>query len=467
MENENKGTVIIAGAGLVGSLDALYFAQYGFDVHVYESRPDPRKEEIVAGRSINLALSKRGIEALKKVGVDVAVTSKGIPMYARMIHSHSGEKTPIPYGKKTQHILSVDRRKLNELLIDEAENNPNVHYHFEHKIIAADLESSTLTFSDVNAQKKQQTGNLIIGCDGAFSTIRKTLMRNTRMDFSQTYIPHGYKEIQMLPNKNGEYVMEPGYLHIWPRNTFMMIALPNQDKTFTCTLFMPYEIFDGIKTADDVLAFFEREFPDAIPLIGREKLAEDYLKNPVGDLISVKCKPYHFKDKLVIKGDAAHAMVPFYGQGMNSGFEDCLVFSNIFEDSNFDIGKTLEKYSITRNPDAEAICDLAMYNYIEMREHVNSKLFILRKYLDNFLYYLFPSRWIPLYTMVTFSTIPYHEVIERRKKQDKVLSKAILSLLTFGGLGVLSIAYFKPRLTSFNFQLPSINLPKMSLFVSN
>eukprot|EP00112_Aurelia_sp_Birch-Aquarium-sp1_P019864 Seg50.11 transcript_id=Seg50.11/GoldUCD/mRNA.D3Y31 product="Kynurenine 3-monooxygenase" protein_id=Seg50.11/GoldUCD/D3Y31 len=253
----------------VGSLDAVYFANQGYEVHVYESRPDPRKEEIVAGRSINLALSRRGRESLKKAGIEAQVVENGIPMYARMIHSHSGEQTPIPYGKKHQHILSVDRRKLNELLIDVSEKNPKVHYHFKHKIIGADLDAATLKIADSNGEEKSQTGDLVVGCDGAFSALRKQLMRKMRMDFNQTYIPHGYKEIQMLPKKNGDFMMEPNYLHIWPRNTFMMIALPNQDQTFTCTLFMPYAIFEGIQTETDIIAFFEREFPDAIPLIGR------------------------------------------------------------------------------------------------------------------------------------------------------------------------------------------------------
>lgn len=331
---------------------------------------------------------------------------------------------------------------MNELLINVSEKNPRVTFYFKHRIVGADLENAILTVSDSNGEQRQYNGDLIIGCDGAFSTIRKSLMRRARMNFNQTYIPHGYKEIQMPPSKNGNFRMDPNHLHIWPRNTFMMIALPNLDKTFTCTLFMPYDIFDAIHTEDDIISFFEREFPDSIPLIGRDKIVADYKTNPVGDLISIKCKPYHYKDKLVIKGDAAHAMVPFYGQGMNCGFEDCRVFSEIFEKNGFEIAPTLQEYSLTRNPDAEAICDLAMYNYLEMRAHVNSKLFIWRKYLDNFLQFLFPNRWIPLYTMVTFSTIPYHEVISRRKKQDEFLSVAFKSFLLMSGASLCAFMYY-------------------------
>ena len=232
----------------------------------------------------------------------------------------------------------------------------------------------------------------------------------------------------MPPTEDGGFPMEVNYLHIWPRNTFMMIALPNQDKTFTLTLFMPYWIFDEIQSDEDILQFFQREFPDSIPLIGKEKLIQEYRQNPVGDLISIKCSPYHYTDKVVIIGDAAHAMVPFYGQGMNCGFEDCLKLHEILDQYPNDLGKGLGEYSRTRNPDAEAIIDLAMYNYLEMRAHVNSPLFALRKKLDNFLHRVMPTYWIPLYTMTTFSLIPYHKVIERSKKQDLIVKWTISSV---------------------------------------
>ena len=245
----------------------------------------------------------------------------------------------------------------------------------------------------------------------------------------------------MPPSKDGEYAMELNYLHIWPRGSFMMIALPNQNKTFTCTLFMPYTIFDNIQNEEDIMAFFEREFPDSIPLIGREKIISDYKKNPVGDLISVKCSPYHYKDKCVIVGDAAHAMVPFYGQGMNCGFEDCLVLHKIMDKHNGDFGAALEEYSTTRNPDAEAIIDLAMYNYVEMRDHVNSKLFVIRKHFDNVLHWMFPKSWIPLYTMTTFTRIPYHEVIEKSKRQDRIVRRLMTGSTLLGVSLVVAVLY--------------------------
>ena len=236
------------------------------------------------------------------------------------------------------------------------------------------------------------------------------------------YIAHGYKEIEMPPNKDGNHAMELNYLHIWPRNKFMMIGLPNQNKTFTLTLFMPLAYFDAIKTDEEILNFFEQEFPDSIPLIGMKKVIDDYKNNPASPLICIKCKPYHYNDKVVILGDAAHAMVPFYGQGMNCGFEDCLVLHDILQKHGYNFKSALPEYSLVRNPDAEAIIDLAMYNYIEMRAHVNSKIYLLRKKFDTFLHWIAPNYWIPLYTMTTFSRIRYHEVVKRSKKQNNIVT---------------------------------------------
>jgi len=439
LDNTDKKRILIVGAGLVGSLQALYFAQRSYKVDIFERRPDPRETNYYAGRSINLALSERGRAALRLVGAEDHVVKTGIQMHSRMLHSHDGKRTPMPYGKKDQYILSIDRRLLNEHLIGLVDSDPNIKFNFNDKFIGGDLKSGSLTFENVQG-KHEEKGHLILGCDGSFSNIRKELMKITRMNFNQEYIPHGYKEIQMPCTSDGDFSMEVNYLHIWPRNTFMMIALPNQDKTFTLTLFMPYWIFDEIKTDSDILDFFEREFPDSIPLIGKEKLINEYRTNPVGDLVSIKCSPYHYKDKVVIMGDAAHAMVPFYGQGMNCGFEDCLVFHSILDKHPNNVEEALTEYSKTRNPDAEAIIDLAMYNYIEMRSHVNSPLFALRKKLDGLLNMLFPNYWIPLYTMTTFTRIPYHEVIEKSKRQDEIVKRvftiiAVVSITT-GGLMV-------------------------------
>ncbi|KAM4729483.1 kynurenine 3-monooxygenase [Anableps anableps] len=419
-----KKVVAVVGGGLVGALNACFFAKRGFEVLVFETREDIRKAKVVKGRSINLALSHRGRQALKHAGMEEKIVSKGIPMNARMIHSLSGKQSPIPYGKKGQYILSVDRANLNKELLTEAETYPNTKLNFDHKLQDWSADTGLMTFARPDGSKAQVQADLIVGCDGAFSAVRKQFLRRSRFNFSQTYIPHGYMELT-LPPKDGEFAMKPNYLHIWPRNTFMMIALPNLDKTFTCTLFMPFEEFEKITTGDEVIEFFQKYFPDAIPLIGADALKSDYFRLPAQAMVSVKCSPYHIGDKCVLMGDAAHAVVPFYGQGMNAGFEDCIVFDEIMNQFNEDFSAVLPEYTRVRVPDDHAIADLAMYNYVEMRAHVNSKWFIFRKHVDNLLHILMPKTIIPLYTMVTFTRTRYHVAVERWHWQNKVINRGL------------------------------------------
>ncbi|XP_049591358.1 kynurenine 3-monooxygenase [Syngnathus scovelli] len=431
---KEKKVVAVVGGGLVGALNACFFAKRGFDVHVFETRDDIRQAKIVKGRSINLALSHRGRQSLKHVGMEEKIISQGIPMHARMIHSPNGVQSPIPYGKKGQYILSVDRANLNKELLTEAETYANTKLNFDHKLQDWSAESGLMTFIRPDGSKTQIEADLIVGCDGAFSAVRKQFLRQSRFNYSQTYIPHGYMELTMPP-VNGEFAMKANYLHIWPRNTFMMIALPNLDKTFTCTLFMPFEEFAKITTGDEVIEFFQKYFPDAIPLIGVDALKRDYFRLPAQAMVSVKCSPYHIGDKCVLMGDAAHAVVPFYGQGMNAGFEDCIVFDEIMEQFNEDFSAVLPEYSRVRVPDDHAIADLAMYNYIEMRAHVNSKWFLFRKRVDNILHFLMPKTIIPLYTMVTFTRTPYHEAVNRWHWQDKVINRGLFFAATGAILG--------------------------------
>ena len=367
-----KKTVAVIGAGLVGSLEACYLSKRGYDVHVYEYRDDIRKMEHVPGRSINLAMSVRGLGALNKVGLDEHVKQEyGIPMYARMIHDRDGKTNPIPYGKENQCIYSVGRRYINEVLLDKGTQDDNITFHFNHKLLKANLDKSELTFERTDIEDPNQkvftvSADLIIGCDGAFSAVRKEMMKRPRFNYSQEYIPHAYMELSMPP-VNGDFAMPPNYLHIWPRGQFMMIGLPNQDKTFTVTLFMPTTTFEDIKDREGLLHFFNENFRDSINLIGKETLVKSFFSNRALPLVSVKCFPYNVGNKALIMGDAAHAMVPFYGQGMNCGMEDCLVLEDALDKYGDDLGLALEEYSRNRNPDAEAMCDLAMYNYIEVR----------------------------------------------------------------------------------------------------
>ncbi|XP_062522195.1 kynurenine 3-monooxygenase-like [Corticium candelabrum] len=424
-DTERKHRVAVIGGGLVGSLNAIFFARNGYSVAVYESRSDMRQEEQIAGRSINLALSERGRKALRTVGLEDEVVNKfGIPMHGRMLHSHSGQTTIVPYGKPNEFLLSVDRRKLNELLLSKAEQEDDIVLEFKHKLLKVDLTDCQMVFSSPDGEIHDMA-DLVVGCDGAYSTVRKSFMRSIRFNFSQTYILHGYKELLMPAGDDGNYAMEKNYLHIWPRQTFMMIALPNLDSTFTCTMFMPYDIFGTIKTQDDVLAFFEREFPDAISLFGRDRLLETYMVNPVGPLISIKCSPYHVEGRAVIMGDAAHAMVPFYGQGMNAGFEDCTILHELIHKHGGNLDAALAEYTETRNKDTAAICDLAMYNYVEMRSLVASRWFRIKKKIDNFLNWLMPQTFTPLYTMVTFTSIPYEMAYRRWQWQDKMIYRGL------------------------------------------
>ncbi|KAE8601988.1 hypothetical protein XENTR_v10013852 [Xenopus tropicalis] len=365
IQGNRKKTVSVVGGGLVGSLNACFFAKKGFQVELYEAREDIRYARMVSGRSINLALSHRGLQALKAVGLDEKIAAMGIPMRARMIHSVKGRKSSIPYGKQHQYILSVDRANLNKELLSAAEKYSNVTMHFEHKLRDCNVDSGTMTFLNNMENIIEKKADLIVGCDGAFSVVRKQFMRKSRFNYSHVYIPHGYKELTIPPRK-GEFAMEPNYLHIWPRNTFMMIALPNLDKSFTCTLFMPFEDFEKLTTGDQVLDFFKTYFPDSIELIGEKKLTEDFFLLPPQAMISVKCSSFCIDHKCVIMGDAAHAVVPFYGQGMNAGFEDCLVFSELMEQYQNNLRICLHEFSRLRVPDAHAISDLAMYNYKEV-----------------------------------------------------------------------------------------------------
>jgi len=364
------------------------------------------------------------LSALNSIGLGAHVASEyGIPMHSRMIHTPQGQMYPVPYGKEGEAIYSVGRRYVNEILLTAGEKYPNLHIHFEHKLSSIDIDKAQMVFSKKDGESFEEQADFILGCDGAFSTVRKAMMRRPWFNYSQEYIPHAYLELCIPMTEKGGFAMPENYLHIWPRGQFMMIGLPNQDKSFTMTLFMPKVVFDGITNGYDLIQFFEEHFADSIPLIGKEKLIEDYFNTKPLPLISIKCSPYHVSDKCLILGDAAHAMVPFYGQGMNCGMEDVLVLNDMLQRFPGDRKRAFEEYSKHRNPDAEAMCDLAMYNYIEMRDLTARTSFLLRKKLDNLLFWIFPQKWVPLYTSVTFSRMRYHHCIANKKWQDEFLGK--------------------------------------------
>lgn len=423
--------IAVVGGGLVGALSACFFAKRGHDVALYEYREDIRVVEEVRGKSINLALSARGRAALREVGLeDNLVKDHGIPMRARMIHGKDQSLSEIPYDPVNKNsIYSVNRRYLNETLLNAAEKYPNVKFYFNKKLVDADLENGKMTFLDRQTTKEEEaSADLIVGADGAFSTVRKLMTKRPLYNFNQTYIEHGYMELCIPAEDGGKFAMAKNNLHIWPRGEFMMIALPNQDGSYTVTLFAPFKTFESLKTRENLLDFFNKQFPDSVPLLGEDNLVKDFFGNKALPLISIKCKPFHVKNSTVIIGDAAHAMVPFYGQGMNTGFEDCLLLDKILEEYRSDLSKALPAFSEQRCTDAHVICDLAMYNYIEMRDLVNRKSFILRKHLDTFLYRLFPNAWIPLYNSVHFSRMPFQKCTANRAWQEKVVRRGIYFL---------------------------------------
>lgn len=434
--------VAIIGGGLVGALEACLMVKRGFDVTLFESRHDGRNEPNYYGRSINLAISHRGISALELVNLKHLVAKLAIPMKARMIHDEKGKLAEIPYDRDGRCINSIERSVLNNYLLNEAERR-NVKLQFGYMLVDMNPKNCELTFRLRNQDGSfkdeiaSQKFDMVFGCDGAKSNVRAMMSRFSKVETSQTYIDHCYIELRMDADKEGNHRMSVNYLHIWPRGQFMMIALPNKDGSFTCTLFISPNILSSLN-AEARLDFFEQTFPDALKLIGRQQVYDTLANCQLLPLISVKCNPYHYQDKIVLLGDAAHAMVPFYGQGMNCGFEDCAVLDELFDamskyDTNgqctYDIKSTFEMYSQMRCKNGSAMCELAMYNYIEMRDHVTSIWYHLRRRLDNFLYRRVTYSWMPLYTMVTFTRIPIDECLRRKKRQDECIQNFGKSLL--------------------------------------
>lgn len=417
--------IVIVGAGLVGSLEAIFLAKRGYEVHVYERRPDMRKTDIVAGRSINLALSDRGWKALETAGVAEAVREMSIPMRGRMMHSVEGELTFQPYGIEQQAIYSVSRGGLNSLLMDHAEKYDNVRLHFDQRCVDVDPDSNTVEFEHtVNGEISKVEAAFIIGTDGAFSAVRARLQKTDRFNYSQFYLEHGYKELVIPANEDGSHRMDKHALHIWPRGKFMLIALANLDGSYTCTLFFPFEgekSFASLNTPEAVTAFFKEVFPDAFELM--PSLTEDYFQNPTSSLVTIRCSPWNYGDRLLLMGDASHAIVPFYGQGMNSGFEDCTVLNDILNRNGGDLSKAIEEFSGSRKKDADAISELALNNFIEMRDLVADEKFLLRKKIEKRIYEKYPDKWMPLYSQVTFSHIPYSEALKAGDRQKRIMDE--------------------------------------------
>lgn len=418
--------IAIVGAGLVGSLIAIYLKKRGYTVTVFERRNDMRKKGAEGGRSINLALSNRGIRALEEVGLADELRKVAIPMHGRMMHDKQGNLSSFAYGKEGQFINSVSRSGLNVVLMNEAERL-GVEFRFEQRITKVDLEKTSLTINQQSTVDSQPlTFDYIIGADGAFSAVRGSFQFTDRFDYEQDYIDHGYKELHIPPGAGGTFQLEKNHLHIWPRESFMMIALPNPDGSFTCTLFFPFEgnpSFDTIRTKQDVEKFFSETFPDAKALM--PDLLHDFESNPTSSLVTIKCYPW-VRNKTLLIGDAAHGIVPFYGQGMNAGFEDCRILNDLLNQHQDNWDVVLPEFQQLRKPDTDAIAQLALDNFIEMRDLVADADFLLRKKIEGKLYELFPDRWIPLYPMVTFmDSMRYSEALRTGQKQKQIMDEVM------------------------------------------
>src|SRR6476660_5337420 len=421
---------VLIGSGLAGGLLAAYLGRRGYDVDLYERRADPREGNIVGGRSINLALSTRGIHALEQLGIADEVLKHAIPMPGRMIHDKSGELHFSPYDRDPhQHINSIGRAALNTTVIEAAIRYPNVRVFFNHRCTGIDLDSATAHF--VDSSQRVASGDAIIGVDGAFSAVRQSMQKQIPgFQYDESYLAHGHKELTIPPAPDGSWRMEKNALHIWPRKSYMMIALPNPDGSFTCTLFWEFKgprSFETTTSDDDVRRFFEEEFPDAVPLM--PALLEEFRENPTGSLVTIRCAPWSYKDKVALVGDAAHAVVPFYGQGMNAAFEDCVVLDDCLAAFPNNRERACEEYFQRRKENADALANLAVANFIEMRDKTASKTFRAKKKLDHFLEAVLPGIYLPLYTMVTFTRLPYAAAARRSRVQDGIVYAALVILL--------------------------------------
>lgn len=424
--------VAVVGAGLVGCLTACYLARRGHEVTLYERRPDPRRAGAERGRSINLAISERGLDALRRVGLDGAVLDAALPMPGRMMHARDGALSFQPYSADGRRAInSISRSDLNRTLLEAALALPGVRACFEHRLVDVDVDSGRMDF-DTPAGPVRRSAPVVLAADGAYSAVRGRLQFLPGFDFSQDYLDYGYKELT-IPARDGEFALKAGALHIWPRGRAMMIALPNPDRSFTCTLFWPKTgpgSFEELDTAERFERFFAAHYADAHALM--PDLAGDYDRNPVGHLVTVRAHPWQVRGAgavVGLLGDAAHAIVPFYGQGANCGFEDCVELDRCLEETGDDFPAALALYGSRRKEHADTIAELALDNFVEMRDRVASRVFLLSKQVEHGLERLLPGRYVSRYELVSFSTVPYAEVQRRITRQRRAVAAGALGAL--------------------------------------
>ncbi|MBX9852043.1 MAG: FAD-dependent monooxygenase [Cytophagaceae bacterium] len=421
---DKKEKITIMGAGPVGSLLSIYLSKQNYKVTVFEKREDLRLTHKAEGRSINIALSQRGLRALHEIGVAEKIKEIAVPMKGRMIHDQNGKLNFQPYGEEGQFINSISRNQLNEILLDKAEKECGVDFRFQNPCINVKLDKAELEFDFMDRGWKESF-QVLFGADGAGSVVRSGFSKNKNFSSTTQFLSHGYKELHIPASKEGKHVIEKNALHIWPRDQFMLIALPNMDGSFTATLFLPFigeNSFEGIKTSEDAEKLFKKFFSDVVPII--PDLAHDYFELTPSRLVTVHCYPWIYNNNVALIGDAAHAITPFYGQGMNAGFEDCRILNEIIRTNKYDWKTLLEKYQQSRKGNADAIAELALQNFIEMRDLVGDERFLLRKKIESEIHRQFPQ-YLPLYSMVTFSDLPYAEALAKGKEHDEMMGKVM------------------------------------------
>jgi kynurenine 3-monooxygenase len=418
-------TISLIGAGLNGPLLALGLVKRGFRVQIYERRQDMRRVRISDGRSINLALSTRGIHALTEAGLWDEMRAIAIPMKGRMMHSAASELTFQPYGKDEAEVIhSISRAELNIALMNASEQQ-TVKIHFQQRCTGIDLKTGTLQLRDERSgEERTLESSLVIGCDGSASAIRGEMLRLSRFNYSQQYLDYGYKELTIPAGPHGKHVLQTNALHIWPRGNYMLIALPNVDGTFACILFLPFEGTDSfaqLTTPAAVVQFFQSRFPDATPLM--PALADDFFANPTGTMVTIKCSPWHVEGRALLVGDSAHAIVPFFGQGINCGFEDCTSLLELIDRYGAHWPRVFREFEEARKINTDAIADLAVENFVEMRDRVADPRFLFRKKVELALETKYPQLFVPKYAMVTFHRIPYATALKRGQLQDLMLTE--------------------------------------------
>jgi kynurenine 3-monooxygenase len=418
-----RGNCIVTGGGPVGALLAIVLARRGYSVELFEARPDSRKTSIYEGKSINIALSDRGWTALESIGVAAGLKDDAVPMHGRTIHGVDGSVSYQPYGRSGDAIWSVSRGGINERLLTIAESESTVTTHFEHKLVGLDFETADVTFESPVGQVERAAADYVFGADGAYSKIRRLAQGRPRFSYSQTYMPQCYIELGIPAAADGSHQLEANSLHIWPRKQFMLIALPNTDGTFTCTLFLDFEgnpSFESLDNRNDVQGFFESNFADAMPYL--DNPVDEFLEREPAPLFLVQVYPWSFNKRIALIGDAAHAIVPFFGQGMNCGFEDCASLDRLIDACDYDWNRIFPAYEQDRKPNADAIAELSKRNFVEMSDLSGDERFQLQKKIEARFHELHPDVWTPLYSMVTFSPqIPYADALSIGDEQEKIM----------------------------------------------